>query len=475
MVFSSLIFLFVFLPVILISYYLTPRNHRNALLLIFSLLFFLWGSGWFLLLFVISALVDYVVGLFIDRNKGRSSAHWWLLFSIIFNISLLVYFKYSNFFIANLNGTLFYLGVKPIGWTKVILPIGISFFTFHKISYIVDVYRGTRHALISFVDFALYLAFFPQLIAGPIVRFHEINEQIKSRTETIEKFYQGVLRFLWGLIKKIIFANSCGIIADAVFGLDIGMVDFKLAWLGVFAYTLQIYLDFSAYSDMAIGLGLMFGFRLPENFNRPYSAVSITDFWRRWHMSLSRFFRDYVYFPLGGNRIGVYRTYINLMIIFILCGMWHGANWTFLIWGLYHGGLLVIERLTGLRTLDAGSRLLLVLKRISTLLLVMVGWVFFRSASLSQAKVFIKGMFIPIQMPVPLEISLLLNGRNVFFMIVAALVLFLPRDFSGAEFLLKEKASIIAVPQLILIVIMAFYSITSLVSGSYNPFIYFQF
>lgn len=325
------------------------------------------------------------------------------------------------------------------------------------------------------MDFALYLAFFPQLIAGPIVRFHEISEQIKGRTETIMRFYQGVLRFFWGMIKKIILANSCGIIADAVFGLDIRMMDSKLAWLGVFAYTLQIYLDFSAYSDMAIGLGYMFGFRLPENFSRPYSAISITDFWRRWHMSLSRFFRDYVYFPLGGNRLGVYRTYINLMIIFILCGMWHGANWTFLIWGLYHGGLLVIERLTGLRTLDAESRLLLVLKRISTLLLVMVSWVFFRSASLTQAKVFIKKMFIPVQMPVPLELILVLNGRNVFFMLVAALVLFLPRDFSGAGFLLKEKPPIIAVPQLILIVIMVFYSITALVSGSYNPFIYFQF
>lgn len=475
MLFSSLIFLFIFLPAVLACYYLSPRYYRNGVLLIFSLFFYLWGSGWFIFFFIFSTLVDYVIGLFIDRNKGRSPARWWLILSIIFNLSLLVYFKYSNFFISNINYTFLHLGVKPIVWTKVILPIGISFFTFHKISYIVDVYRGTRHALISFVDFALYLAFFPQLIAGPIVRFHEISEQIKSRTETIERFYQGVLRFLWGLIKKVILANSCGIIADAVFGLDIGMIDSKLAWLGVFAYTLQIYLDFSAYSDMAIGLGYMFGFILPENFNRPYSAISITDFWRRWHISLSRFFKDYVYIPLGGNRHGVYRTYINLMIIFVLCGMWHGANWTFLIWGLYHGGLLVIERLTGFDTLDSDSKLFLVLKRISTFLLVMVGWVLFRADSLTQAKVFFKDMFSIVQMPLPLEINLVLNGRNVFFILVAALVLFLPRDFSGAGFLLKGKPTIIAVPQLILILLLVFYSITALVNGSYNPFIYFQF
>jgi len=473
--FSSLIFLFIFLPIVLVCYYLSPRDYRNSVLLTFSLLFYLWGSGWFLFIFVFSTVVDYVIGLLIDRSQCSRAARRWLILSIIFNLSLLAYFKYSNFFIANFNESLLHFGVNPIGWTKVILPIGISFFTFHKISYIVDVFRGTRHAFISFVDFALYLAFFPQLIAGPIIRFHEISEQIKSRTETLSGFYQGVLRFLWGLVKKVIFANSCGVIADTVFGLDIGAIDFKLAWLGIFSYTLQIYLDFSAYSDMAIGLGLMFGFKLPENFNRPYSAVSITDFWRRWHMSLSRFFRDYVYFPLGGNRLGVYRTYINLMIVFILCGMWHGANWTFLIWGLYHGGLLVIERLTGLRTLDAESTALLVLKRISTFLLVMVGWVFFRSSSLAQAKVFIKGLFIPVQMPVPLEVLLVLNGRNVFFLLVAALVLFLPRDFSGAGFIIKEKPTIIAVPQLIIIVIMVFYSITALASGSYNPFIYFQF
>lgn len=418
-------------------------------------------------------MVDYVVGLFIDRNKGSNSARWWLLLSVVFNLSLLAYFKYSNFFIANINDTLLHLGVKPTVWTKVILPIGISFFTFHKISYIVDVYRGTRHALISFVDFALYLAFFPQLIAGPIVRFHEINEQIKTRTETLEKFYQGVFRFFWGLIKKIIFANSCGIIADMVFGLDNGTIDFKLAWLGVFSYTLQIYLDFSAYSDMAIGLGLMFGFKLPENFNRPYSAINITDFWRRWHMSLSRFFRDYVYIPIGGNRQSPLRMYLNLMIVFILCGFWHGANWTFLFWGIYHGGLLIAERLTRWR--DITSPTYIVFRRFVTFILVMIGWTFFRAENLGQALGILKIMVSPANLPIPWEVSIVLNARNVIFLFLASLVVFLPRDFSVSGFLISERVTILRPLLAGLLIVLVLYSIASIATGSYNPFIYYQF
>lgn len=474
MVFSSLIFLFLFLPAVIVVYYLTAQRYRNTVLLSFSCLFYLWGSGWFLFLFLFSTLVDYVLALLIDYYS-REKRQWWLTISIIFNLSLLFYFKYANFFISELNKTLSLGGLKSIDWTDVILPVGISFFTFHKITYVVDIYRGTRKAFFSFIDFALYLAFFPQLIAGPIIRFHEISEQFKNRRETVKMFYQGSLRFCWGLTKKVLLANSCGEIADTIFALNVNVLDTPVAWLGAFAYTLQIYFDFSAYSDMAIGLGNMFGFVLPENFNRPYSAVSITDFWRRWHITLSNFFRDYLYIPLGGSRISANRTYINLMIIFVLCGVWHGANWTFLIWGLYHGGLLIFERLTRLRSTNIDSTSILILRRFITLLLVLSGWVFFRSENLVQAKAFIKTMFIPIQLPMPLEVSLILNGHNIFFIFIAALVVFLPRNFSGAALILKEKSLTLAISQAVALIIIVFYSVASIASGSYNPFIYFQF
>ncbi|MBE9528808.1 MAG: MBOAT family protein, partial [Proteobacteria bacterium] len=376
MIFPSQIFLFVFLPAILAVYYLSGRRYRNLVLLLFSYLFYIWGSGHFLFILIASTLVDYVFGLIIERSYNNRR-RLWLVISIFINLSILGYFKYSNFFIRQVNNALSSFDTSLIDWTSVVLPIGISFFTFQKITYVVDVYRGTRKALNNPIDYALYVALFPQLIAGPIVRFHEISEQIKSRKETLDCFYQGILRFSWGLMKKVLLANSCGEIADAIFALNGGMLDTKTAWLGVLAYTLQIYFDFSAYSDMAIGLGRMFGFKFPENFNRPYSAISITDFWRRWHITLSNFFRDYLYIPLGGNRTGAARTYVNLMIVFVLCGLWHGANWTFLVWGVFHGALLIVERFIGLR--ESGSISYIIFRRTVTLFLVMVGWVFFRA------------------------------------------------------------------------------------------------
>lgn len=475
MVFSSLIFLFIFLPAVISIYYIAPRRFRNAVLLCFSYLFYLWGGGYyFLLLFIFSTFVDYVLALLVDHStKGKR--HWWVFISICFNLSLLFYFKYANFFVGEVNRTLLQLGVTSINWTSVVLPIGISFFTFHKITYVVDVYRGTKRALVNFIDFALYLAFFPQLIAGPIIRFHEISDQFKNRLETSEEFHNGIVRFWWGLAKKMILANSCGDIADAIFGLNLDVIDTKIAWLGIFAYTLQIYFDFSAYSDMAIGLGHMFGFRLPENFNRPYSAISISDFWRRWHISLSNFFRDYLYIPLGGNRLSARRTYINLVVVFVLCGLWHGANWTFILWGLYHGGLLIFERLIGLRYPGSYSKSYIVFRRVSTLLLVMIGWVFFRSTNLSQAVGFFKAMILPTSYSIPSELFIILNGRNMFIMLIAAVVVFLPQEFSGARLFLQKSSPAIAIPKLGLLIIIVCYAVASIASGSYNPFIYFQF
>ncbi|MBI4715490.1 MAG: MBOAT family protein [Nitrospirae bacterium] len=473
MVFSSLTFLFLFLPAALGAYYLATRRYRNLVLLLFSYLFYLWGSGEFLLILILSTLVDYALGLCIDR-RVYGFTRGWVFASVAFNLALLAYFKYANFFVAEFNGGLGAFGISPVSWTAVILPIGISFFTFQKITYVVDIYRHQRGAFTRFVDFALYVALFPQLIAGPIVRFHEISEQIRSRRETLDDFHQGVLRFCWGIGKKVVLANPCGEIADAVFALGGGSLDTQIAWLGIFAYTLQIYLDFSAYSDMAIGLGRMFGFRFPENFNRPYSSVSITDFWRRWHMTLSRFFRDYVYIPMGGNRLGAQRTYFNLMTVFILCGFWHGANWTFLIWGAYHGGLLLMERVADQRD-TAGEGGMIFLRRFLTLILVMIGWVFFRSADPGQALTFLSAMFSPLDLPAPVEPIAAFNGRNFFFLALASVVFFLPRDFSVGWLMESGSLPSVAAVRGVVLAALVLYSVALLASGSFNPFLYFQF
>jgi alginate O-acetyltransferase complex protein AlgI len=474
MVFSSLIFLFAFLPAVIAIYYAAPtRRYRNLVLLVFSYIFYFWGSGIFLAALFLSTLSDYIIGLLICKSETKKARGGWLALSIFINLGLLAYFKYSNFFIGEVNGLISSFGLSPMGWTEIILPIGISFFTFQKITYVVDVHRKTRPALRSFIDFALYVAMFPQLIAGPIVRFHEISAQLEGRKESFEGFYQGVLRFSLGLVKKVLVANICAEVADAAFAIEPSLLDTRSAWIGIFAYTLQIYFDFSAYSDMAIGLGHMFGFTLPENFNRPYSAISITDFWRRWHITLSNFFRDYLYLPLGGNRISRARTYINLMIVFVLCGLWHGASWTFLVWGLFHGALLIIERAIGLRAVTASSYI--AVRRIVTFVVIMIAWVFFRAESLGHAIGFLNSMFVPSAKGLDLDLTLALSNRNIIFMIIASVVIFLPRDFSFAALLSKEKGTLLSAVQVCAVIILLLYSAAFLASGSYNPFIYFQF
>ncbi len=472
MIFPSQIFLFYFLPLLLAIYYITPKKYRNHTLLAFSYFFYLWGSGLFLFALLASTSVDFFLALKMEKKEGHARSRW-LAIAIAINIALLAYFKYSNFFIAEVNEVLTAAGSTSIKWTEVVLPIGISFFTFQKITYLVDVYRKEKKALHRFVDYGLYVALFPQLIAGPIVRFHEISEQLLSRRETFEGFYEGTLRFSWGLMKKVVLANRCGAIADAVFALNAGSLDTKMAWVGVVAYGLQIYFDFSAYSDMAIGLGHMFGFRLPENFKRPYSALSITDFWRRWHITLSNFFRDYLYIPLGGNRVSPSKTYINLMIVFTLCGLWHGANWTFLVWGIFHGTMLIIERLSGLGATKATN--FIFLRRAVTLFLVMVGWVFFRAVDMTQAVSILKIMFVPVSYPLPFTLFEALNYRNIFFMSVASIVFFLPRNFSGLTLIERHRQPLVEALRVSAVIIMVLYSVALIVSGSYNPFIYFQF
>ncbi|HYA88734.1 MAG TPA: MBOAT family protein [Nitrospirota bacterium] len=445
---------------------------KNAVLTIFSLIFYAWGGAEFIFLLILSTFSDYVIALLIMRSSGGRK-RLYVASSIAINLGLLCYFKYANFLILLLDSFISGVGISQVAASSIALPIGISFFTFHRLSYIIDVYRGTRRAFINVLDFFLYVTMFPQLIAGPIVRFHEISDQIKSRTESIHLLYEGVLYFCWGLIKKTVFANSCGEIADAIFNLSPDALDTKTAWLGVSAYTIQIYFDFSAYSDMAIGLAMIFGFRLPENFNRPYSAISLTDFWRRWHMTLTRWFRDYLYIPLGGNKKGALRTYLNLMIVFILCGLWHGAYLPFLIWGLYHGGFLIIERFTGLRNLSTERYILS--RRVITLLIVMVGWVIFRSNSFSQLSSFISAMFLPKNLPLPFHLIPIINSRNIFFFLLASIVFILPTNLSVTRYLLQNDKPLVILARLALITVGVPYSIALIASGSYNPFIYFRF
>ena len=475
MVFSSTIFLFGFLPAVLVCYFgqqlIGAKRLRNTILLLFSYLFYLYGAAGFLLILILSTLADFALGHLIE-HKARFK-RLWLSMSLLLNLGLLAYFKYANFFVAEVNDLLVGWDHFPIEWPAVVLPIGISFFTFQKLSYTIDIYRGKCPALNNIVDFALYIAMFPQLIAGPIVRFSTIRKQLKERRESWDNFYNGIIRICWGLAKKVIIANSCGQIADVVFSLKPELLDTKVAWLGALGYTLQIYFDFSAYSDIAIGLGLIFGFSFPENFKRPYSAVSITDFWRRWHITLSRWFKDYLYIPLGGNRRGTARTCLNMTIVCVLCGLWHGANWTFLFWGIYHGVFLGIERISGLR--DLARNQFRLIRRLLTLLIVVVGWVLFRSENISQALDVLTAMFTFSDFPITYELSRALNYRNILFVLAAVPVFFLPADVSMIQLIFNRKDPIPLVAGVVMILLLLPYCAALIIDGASSTFIYYRF
>ncbi len=475
MLFTTPIFLFVFLPALISVYYALKipagNRFRNIFLLLASYIFYLFGAGQFALILLASSFADYLLGLIIGRY--RSTAKLWVSLSVAVNLGLLGYFKYTNFFIAEFNAGLSLWGCPPLDWPYVALPIGISFFTFQKISYIVDVYRRHTRPLADFFDFALYVAMFPQLVAGPIVRFKDIRQQLQRRTESWEKFYAGALRFCWGLSKKVLIADACGQIADTAFGLDTALLDTKTAWLGALAYTFQIYFDFSAYSDMAIGLARLFGFELLENFKRPYAAVSITDFWRRWHISLSRWFKDYLYIPLGGNRKGRGRTCFNLLAVFTLCGLWHGAGWTFVVWGLYHGLLLILERATAMRNMTAGQWAWL--RRPLTFVLVVFGWVVFRAESLPAAVDYLKAMLVPLDLPLSYEIFTVLHHRNIAFLVIAAVSTLGAFRLPTCDSLIQCHGALRTVISIVVIRVMLPYCAAFILTGASHPFIYFRF
>jgi len=398
--FTEPTFLFLFLPILLALYFIKgSREHGtygNWLLLIASVVFYAKGGGAFTWLMLGSIAFNYWMAIAVHRAQGTPAAGRRLALAIAVNLAVLGVFKYANFFADNVNALLLALSVRPVVVPRVLLPIGISFFTFHAISYVVDVHRRDATAQKSPVHAALYLLLFPQLIAGPIIRYRDLADQLARRVVTLDDFAVGVQRFIIGLSKKVLIANVVAGPADQIFGMPLAELSPAHAWLGIVCYTLQIYFDFSGYSDMAIGLGRMFGFRFPENFRWPYVADSVQAFWRRWHISLSTWFRDYLYIPLGGNRVSVTRRYVNLVIVFFLCGLWHGASWNFVIWGLWHGSFLVLERVTSARTPGSGdgsgARARPIWPHVYTLAVVMIGWVFFRADTLPGAIAFLKAM-----------------------------------------------------------------------------------
>lgn len=480
MIFSSLLFLYLFLPLTLLGYYLIQKEYRNTFLLLASLVFFAWGGASFTLILIFSIVLNYLFGLKIQKHLNTPAAYKWLALGVSSNILILGVFKYANFIIFSTNRVLGHFQLPNIPESHIVLPIGISFYTFHSLSYLVDIYRKKTTAQRNILDLSLYITMFSQLIAGPIIRYSDVWQQLRGRTHSTAKFSQGVERFIIGLGKKVLIANTFAIVADRVFACDFATLTAANAWLGIICYTFQIYFDFSGYSDMAIGLGKMFGFDFLENFNLPYSATSVKEFWRRWHISLSSFFRDYVYIPLGGNRVKVSRMYINLLIVFFLTGFWHGANWSFIAWGLFHGFFLVIERI-GLGTLL--EKLWKPIALIYTFIVVMFAWVLFRTESISNTFEYWRALF-RFSMPND-QTSIFMNFLTAEFFfygiigLVGAFGLFSFLQNKIAPYTHREQSStrlyIYHSCSSIFYAVVLFICSLYLMAGTYNPFIYFRF
>lgn len=496
MLFSSMVFLLLFLPGILILNFIlsavpfrsdADRTYaKNFVLLAASLFFYAWGGIRYLFIMLFSIGVNFMGGYVLDRWKeSREKRRAALMLVIAVNIGTLFFFKYFNMLVIMIESflqpgrgvremlasMLSMKGTGALGIPQIVLPVGISFFTFQAMSYVIDVYKGKAQAQKKLVPFALYVSLFPQLIAGPIVKYSDVDRQIQKRDENVLLFYSGVKRFCYGLGKKVLISNTLAEAADGIWAIDAGSVGTVLAWFGAICYTLQIYYDFSGYSDMAIGLGRMFGFRFKENFNYPYLSASVQEFWRRWHISLSSWFKEYVYIPLGGNRKGAARTYLNLFIVFLLTGIWHGANFTFVAWGLFHGFFLIMERLFLKKVLDKNP--VKILNHLYTMLVVVVGWVFFRSDNIYAAGRFVSQMFM-------------LQGSNysvfsflsmkLLLVLIAALLCsgVLQTLFQGLYDGIK-KYLVVDAADFVLQILILLYSMILITSGTYNPFIYFQF
>ncbi|MDT7724044.1 MAG: alginate O-acetyltransferase complex protein AlgI [Actinomycetota bacterium] len=477
MSFISPLFLWYFMPAVLVAVLVCPRSWRNGIVAVASLVFYTTGAGAFVLLLLGCMILNYLAGPSLEPNEWdrQTTRRRRLLIGVIsFDVGVLLIWKYAGFATQQIAAVAHLLGGNlPVA--DLVIPIGISFYTFHHISYVVDVYRGERRALRSPVAFAAYIAMFPQLIAGPIVRYREIADQLpQQRSHRLDDIAAGFPRFALGLCKKTIIADSLSPVVEACFSTPPDQMTFATAWLGAVAYTLQLFFDFSGYSDMAIGLGRMLGFRLPENFARPYSSVTVTEFWRRWHMSLSRWFRDYVYIPLGGNRGGASKTYRNLCIVFVLTGFWHGAQWTFLIWGMYHGALLIIERAFGYDTTPT-TPAARIGRRALTILLVVFGWVLFRSPDLEHALGMIGHMVLPDFTGVNDVVEASLTNQRVVLLLGAMAIFFLPAHPVTGPLLESSRSRPATALRIGVMTVGLLYSAILVATGTFSPFLYYQF
>ena len=466
MVFSSTIFLCVYLPLVLLGYYICPKKGRNLFLLIVSLVFYAWGEPKYVFLMIFSILVNYIFGRLMDKNRGRQKRMKLLLvLSVVIDLGLLSVFKYTDFIITNVNA----IFGSSFDLLNIALPIGISFYTFQAMSYTIDVYRNDVRVQKNLIDFGMYITMFPQLIAGPIVRYADVQDQLADRSVTTADFSEGVMRFVVGLGKKVLLANQMGAVWSEIYALG-GDVSALMAWTGAIAYTFQIYFDFSGYSDMAIGLGRMFGFKFPENFRYPYQSVSITDFWRRWHITLSTWFKEYLYIPLGGNRCGLARQALNLLIVWSLTGFWHGAGWNFVMWGLYYFVILFIEKLFLLKALDKLPKLF---RHVYALLLIVIGWVIFASDDVSVLLPYLGSMFGANGAVGGMDVYTLFTKSALLIICCVASTELPKRLFLSATGAMNEKAAF-TIKSVMTIALLAL-SMILLIGDSYNPFLYFRF
>ena len=467
MTFNSMIFIWLFLPIILIVYYMLNNTLKNIFLVLVSLFMYAWGSIETISILLISILVNYILGLLVSKEKNKKL---FLTIGVLFNIGLLGYFKYYKFFVQNIN--ILFENIK-IPFVDLLLPLGVSYFTFSSISYLVDIYRGDANGQKNPLNVALYISFFPKMLMGPIEAYKSFEPFINKKDITLENTSESIKKFIYGLAKKVLIANAAATIADRIFASDYSLLTTWIAWLGVLSYTIQIYFDFSGYSDMAIGISRMLGFNLNENFDLPYTSCSITEFWRRWHISLSSWFKNYIYIPLGGNRNGKYRTYLNLFIVFFVTGIWHGASWNFVIWGLFNGLFMIIERIFLKNLLDKNKFKLL--NRIYTLFVIMISWVIFRTETLNGAFVYISHMFRnnPVAIKDVVYLTDLLTISNIIILIVsvflAGTIPAILRKFKKLQTGYKVFIEPILLIAVFLICIMY------IVNGTYNSFIYMNF
>lgn len=468
MLFSSLLFIFGFLPLVLICYFIVPKKFRNIILIIFSLIFYAWGEPIYIVLMIFSSLVDFVNGKMIEKYyDDKKKKKIFLIISIVINLSLLGFFKYMPFLIDNLN-SLFHLSITPL---DLALPIGISFYTFQTMSYSLDVYMGHVKAEKNFWNFLAYVSMFPQLIAGPIVRYETIRDELQERTVNFSKYSEGFARFLRGLYKKVLIANGMGLLFETIKATS--NISYVATWLMLIAFAFQIYFDFSGYSDMAIGMGKMLGFSFLENFNYPYIAKSITDFWRRWHISLSTFFRDYLYIPLGGNRCSKLLNIRNIFVVWLLTGIWHGAAWNFMFWGIYYGVILILEKFVFGKYIEKWPNFL---KHTYALILILIGWLIFAFDDTKELYKYAANLLFLNKIPfINIETFYLLKNYGVLLLIATVLSTPLVKNLSEKVFIHKNCAKLFKIVGVIVYIILFVITIAYLVDGAYNPFLYFRF